>query len=203
MPNLTSDRERVILVLYQALLASNNYELDDLARSILDLPPRPDGAMPFVGWLLPQQKLSDSSVKSTSIAGINFIKRWEGFRSNAYLCPANVLTIGYGHTKSVVPNQVISEREAELLLTSDLVRFERAVNNLVTVPLNQKQFDALVSFAFNCGVSAFQRSTLLRRLNEGDYKAASKEFHKWVRAGRKVLPGLVTRRREESQLFNS
>ena len=114
-----------------------------------------------------------------------------------------VLTIGYGHTRSVAPNQVISESQGEELLKEDLIRFERAVNNLVTVPLNQKQFDALVSFAFNCGVSAFSRSTLLRRLNEGDYNTASKEFHKWVHAGRKRLPGLVTRRREESQLFNS
>lgn len=205
MTDLSRERKRVLRVLWEALKTSNNYELDDMARSILDLPPRPVDAPPFIGWLLPEKKgaAAPTNDQTTSVAGIHFIKRWEGFRARAYLCPGSVLTIGYGHTRSVVPNQIISEHRAEELLKSDLVRFERAVNNLVTVSINQKQFDALVSFAFNCGVSAFSRSTLLRRLNEGRYDLASKEFYKWVHVGRKRLPGLVTRRREESEMFNS
>lgn len=201
--DLSRERERVLTVLWEALKTSNNYELDDLARQILDLPPRPNGASPFIGWLLPEKQEVPSSPTLTSEAGINFIKRWEGFRSRAYLCPANVLTIGYGHTRSVVPNQTITEHQGVQLLKQDLQRFEQAVNNLVTVPIKAQQFDALVSFAFNCGVDAFARSTLLRRLNEGNYKAAASEFHKWVYAGKKVLPGLVRRRREESVMFLS
>ena len=100
-----------------------------------------------------------------------------------------------------MPNQAITPIQGEQLLKQDLKIFEQAVNDLVELPLNQKQFDALVSFAFNCGVNALRRSTLLRRLNEGNYNAAASEFHKWVRAGKKVLPGLVKRRREESQMF--
>ena len=203
MTNLSPERERVLAVLWEALKTSNDWELDDLARNILDLPMRPSGAKPFIGWLLPLNKPQINNRQTTSMAGINFIKRWEGFRSRAYLCPGGVLTIGYGHTNTVVPNQTITEYQGEQLLKADLQRFEQAVNDLVSVPLNQKQFDALVSFAFNCGVSAFRRSTLLRRLNEGNYGAAANEFHKWVRAGKKVLPGLVTRRREESQMFSS
>lgn len=203
MRDKNRERQRVERVLHEALKTSNDYELDDLARQILDLPPRPGGAPPFVGWLLPEKQAPPTSGKTISSAGINFIKRWEGFRSNAYICPGNVLTIGYGHTKSVVPGQRITEYEGEQLLKQDLQRFERAVNDLVTVPINQKQFDALVSFAFNCGNSALARSTLLRRLNEGRYDLAAKEFYKWVYAGKKRLPGLVTRRREESQMFNS
>lgn len=203
MTDYQNERKRVLAVLEEALKTSNDWELDDLARTILELPPRPLGAKPFVGWLLPTQKLLNNTHAETSEAGINFIKRWEGFRANAYLCPGGVLTIGYGHTKSVVPNQTITPIQGEQLLKQDLQRFEQAVNDLVELPLNQKQFDALVSFAFNCGVNAFRRSTLLRRLNEGNYSAAASEFHKWVRAGKKVLPGLVKRRREESQMFNS
>lgn len=202
MTNLLNERQRVLAVLYEALKTSNNYELDDLARQILDLPPRPDGAKPFVGWLLPKNEPAPPKL-SISDAGINFIKRWEGFRSRAYLCPANVLTIGYGHTKTVVPNQTITEYQGEQLLKQDLVRFEKAVNNLVTVPINQRQFDALVSFSFNCGVSALNRSTLLRRLNRGDYSGSANEFRKWVHGGGKKLPGLVSRRREEKKMFNS
>lgn len=135
MTDLLNERQRVLAVLYEALKISNNYELDDLAREILDLPPRPSGAKPFIGWLLPQNEKTRSD-RVTSTRGINFIKRWEGFRARAYLCPANVLTIGYGHTRSVVPNQTITEYQGEQLLKQDLVRFEKAVNNLVTVPIN-------------------------------------------------------------------
>jgi GH24 family phage-related lysozyme (muramidase) len=83
----------------------------------------------------------------------------------------------------------------------DLKVFESAVRRLVTVPLNQNQFDALVSFVFNVGEGAFKDSTLLRLLNSGNYKAASAQFGKWVYAGKQVLPGLVARRESEYQLF--
>jgi len=133
----------------------------------------------------------------TSSAGLALIKEHEGLRLDAYLCPARVWTIGYGHTGDVHPGQRITEAMADLLLQSDLKSFERAVNAAVKVPLTQGQFDALVSFAFNVGAGAFRLSTLLRVLNEGDYRAAAKQFDRWVHGGGKVLPGLVRRRRDE------
>ena len=95
----------------------------------------------------------------------------------------------------------ISQDQAEAFLKSDLARFEECVNRCVTVPLTQDMFDALVSFTYNVGTGALQRSTLLCKLNRGDTEGAAKEFDKWVHAGKKVFPGLVRRRREEKELF--
>lgn len=137
--------------------------------------------------------------------GINLIKRYEGFSSKAYLCPAGVWTIGYGHTKSAdllrAKGLEISEEEGEELLKHDIKIFERAVRRLVKVDLTQNQFDALVSFTFNLGAGNLKKSTLLRKLNTGDYEGAAEEFPKWVRANGRILGGLVTRRKEERALF--
>jgi GH24 family phage-related lysozyme (muramidase) len=134
-------------------------------------------------------------------AGLDLIKSFEGLRCNAYKCPAGVWTIGYGHTLNVVRGQIIDVITAEQLLKQDLQQFERAVDKLITVPLTDNQFSALVSFAFNCGEGALSTSTLRRKLNGGDYLGAALEFLKWTRANGKVLPGLVRRRNAEKQLF--
>lgn len=135
--------------------------------------------------------------------GINLIKHFEGFEAKAYLCPAGVLTIGYGHTKGVKQGMIISEKEAEELLKGDLEHSENAVNKLVKVEVTQGMFDALVSFVFNLGEGNFGSSTLLKKLNSKDYYGASEEFKKWRLAGGEVLDGLVRRRAAERNLFNS
>ena len=118
---------------------------------------------------------------STSSKGLDLIKSFEGCELKAYVCPAGVLTIGYGHTGADVhPGMEISTAEAEELLRTDLIRFERAVDNHATVPIKQCQFDALVSFTYNCGADAFKNSTLLRLLNAKDYEGAAGQFGRWV-----------------------
>jgi lysozyme len=138
-----------------------------------------------------------------SQSGIDLIKRFEGCRLKSYLCPAGVWTIGYGHTAGVRKNQIITSDQASAMLMSDLLQFERAINAMVAVPLKQGQFDALVSFAFNLGSGALASSTLLRKLNSGDFKGAADEFLRWNKAGGKVLEGLVRRRAAERQLFDA
>lgn len=138
--------------------------------------------------------------------GEALLHHFEGFRSEAYLCPANVWTIGYGNTRyeDGTPvrkgDRVTRERGAELF-RNILKGFERAVLAAVTVPLTQGQFDALVSFAYNVGSGALRSSTLLRVLNAGDYEAAADQFLRWNRAGGRVLAGLTRRREAERRLF--
>ena len=174
--------------------------IDTLAREVLELPPRPEGQLPYVGWLT-TGKESVSGQRQTSQVGINLIKKYEGLRTNAYLCPANVWTIGYGHTKGVSRGMMISHLEAEELLQEDLRVYEKAVNESVKVDLTQNQFDALVSFTYNVGVGAFSNSTLLRLLNRSKVKEVANQFSRWTRTGGQVLPGLVNRRKDEYSLF--
>ena len=142
--------------------------------------------------------------KITSPRGIGLIKQFEGLRLTAYQDMVGVWTIGYGHTgPDVKPGLTITQQQAEQLLINDLVQFERRVNDLVTVQINQNQFDALVSFAYNLGVGALQKSTLLRLLNAGSYKPAADEFPRWNRAGGNVVAGLTRRRYAERQIFLS
>lgn len=140
----------------------------------------------------------------TSDAGIALIKRFEGLELEAYPDPATgaePYTIGYGHTGNVSPGDRITEAAAELLLLDDLKEAEAAVERLVIVPLNDNQFSALVSFVFNLGTGNFNGSTLLRRLNDGDYQAAALEFGKWIYGNGKPMAGLMRRREAERQLF--
>lgn len=137
----------------------------------------------------------------TGINGFNLIKEFEGLRLHTYKCPADRWTIGYGHTANASANDVITEAQAISLLYQDVAKSERAVNQYVRVPLTQNQFDALVSFVFNLGVGNFRTSTLLKKLNAGDYDDAAKEFGRWIHAGGKALPGLVRRREAERALF--
>lgn len=133
--------------------------------------------------------------------GLDLIKHYEGFRAKAYICPAGVLTIGYGTTKSVKKGQVINEATAVSYLTRDVTGFENAVNTLVKVKLNQDQFDALVAFVYNVGPTNFKTSTLLKELNAGRYDAIPFQMGRWNKGGGQILPGLVARRKSEGNLF--
>lgn len=142
-------------------------------------------------------------------AGLAIIKEFEGLRLNAYLCPAQVWTIGWGHTgPDVKRGMVISEGRAEQLLRDDLDRFEAAVQRLASV-VTDNQFSAMVSFAFNVGededadtiAEGLGDSTLLRKHNAGDFAGAAREFAKWNKAAGKVLPGLTRRRAMEAALY--
>lgn len=137
----------------------------------------------------------------TSINGIELIKRHEGLKLKAYLCPAGVWTIGYGHTYNVKKGDVIDEKQAERFLVSDLIVAETEISRL-GLDLNQNQFDALVSFVFNVGGGNFRSSTLLKKLgNNPDDPDIERQFKRWVYAGNEVLPGLVRRRNDEAELY--
>lgn len=138
-----------------------------------------------------------------STAGIEFIKKFEGLRLQAYLCPAGVWTIGYGSTqissRSVTPKDVISNEMAEILLKNDLMRFEKIVNERINVTLNQNQFDALVSHSFNTGGS----DTLFELINES---ASNVLIRNWIEtryttANGIPLKGLIDRRRKEAEVY--
>ncbi len=142
----------------------------------------------------------------TSEKGIAIIKKYEGLRLSAYKCPAGKLTIGYGHTgNDVKPGMSINKEMAELLLKQDLRLFEKAINDLIKVPLTQNQFDALVSLTYNIGIGNFVSSTLRKLLNENKILEAGEQFMRWTKVrqpgGLKELPGLVKRRAEEKALF--
>jgi lysozyme len=133
------------------------------------------------------------------------LKRTPDGRYKPYYCPAGVLTIGWGHTNHHGRKFTMADRwtraECDEEFESDMELFERAVKRLVKVPLKQHQFDALVSFAYNCGEGALQRSTLLKKVNRKDFEGAAREFHKYNRGDGRVMSGLVRRRASESLMF--
>jgi GH24 family phage-related lysozyme (muramidase) len=139
--------------------------------------------------------------------GINLIKRFEGFSSTIYICPAGYPTIGYGHVVLAHEQEQfatgITQAEATELLRKDVRIAERALLRLISVPLTDGQFDALVSFTFNLGAGALQRSTMRRKVNRGEHEGVPTELMKWVWAAGKRLPGLVRRRRSESILYQN
>lgn len=142
----------------------------------------------------------------TSENGISFIKRREDFRSEAYQDEEGNWTIGYGHTEGVKPGDTITKQKAEESLRIHIARVENAINRMVTVPLTQDQFDALVSFAYNIGTHAFYNSTLRRLLNLGCYEVVTHEMSNWrfvtLPSGEKVeSKGLMQRRALEGTLF--
>lgn len=137
-----------------------------------------------------------------SHAGIALIKKFEGFKPVTYLCPAGYQTIGYGHR--LLPGETfstITEMQATAILYKDVAIAEKAIANLVKVEITQGQHDALVDFIFNLGVTAFAKSTLLKRLNEGNYQAAADNFQRWVYSRNEMLPGLIRRRAAEWSMF--
>ncbi|HIC2869530.1 TPA: lysozyme [Enterobacter kobei] len=144
----------------------------------------------------------------TSDKGIALIKQFEGCKLTAYQDSVGVWTIGYGWTKPVDGKPIragmtIKQETAERLLKTGLVSYEGDVSRLVKVGLTQGQFDALVSFTYNLGARSLSTSTLLRKLNAGDYAGAADEFLRWNKAGGKVLNGLTRRREAERALFLS
>jgi len=141
--------------------------------------------------------------------GIPIIKKYEGLKLQAYICPAGIPTIGYGNTfyengSKVVLGDKISIERADSLLISMVQQFEISVRKLAKKTLNDNQIGALTSFAYNVGVSALKNSTLLKKVNDNPNDPTIKdEFMKWTKAGGKVLSGLVKRRHEEADLFFS
>ena len=135
--------------------------------------------------------------------GLSLIKKFEGLRLRAYKCSANVLTIGYGHTGRVKETDKITLEEADSLLEKDIAKFEEYVSDNVIVKLNQSQFDALVAWTFNLGPGNLRESTMLKKLNNGDYESVPFEMRRWNKAGGKTLDGLIRRRQAESLLFES
>jgi lysozyme len=138
----------------------------------------------------------------TSKEGINLITKFEGLRLKAYLCPAHVRTIGYGHTgPEVTVDLVITKEQALEWLKCDLERFEAFISSCILWPISQPQFDALVALAFNIGASAFSSSTLRRYLNQGNVLEAYRQFAVWNKVKGKVCEGLVRRRQAEAEMF--
>ena len=133
--------------------------------------------------------------------GLSLIKKFEGCKLEAYKCAAGVWTIGYGSTNDVKEGMEISQERADMLLLEDVEVFEEAVNKLVEVPLEQNQFDALVSWTFNLGSTNLKNSTLLKVLNNKDYDGVPAQIKRWNKAGGKVLQGLIRRREAEALLF--
>ena len=133
--------------------------------------------------------------------GLSLIKKFEGCKLEAYKCAAGVWTIGYGSTNDVEKGMKISQERADMLLLEDVDVFEEAVNKLVEVPLEQNQFDALISWTFNLGPTNLKNSTLLKVLNNKDYDGVPAQIKRWNKAGGKVLQGLIRRREAEALLF--
>lgn len=131
--------------------------------------------------------------------GLVIIKDSESLRLKRYKCPAGYWTIGWGHRDDTLLE--INEAQADEFLKEDVEGAEEDVDMLVEVPITDNQFSALVSFVFNIGGTAFSKSTLLRKLNAGDYEGAADEFPKWVYAKGKKLNGLIIRRAKERSLF--
>ena len=134
--------------------------------------------------------------------GIDLIKHFEGCELESYRCSANVLTIGYGTPKNVVEGMKISQHQAEELLMKDLEEFEEYVEDLIDVPLEQNQFDALVAWTYNLGPTNLKTSTLRKVLNKGAYDDVAEQIKRWNKANGKVLKGLVRRRNAEAELFD-
>ncbi|RHO73421.1 lysozyme [Parabacteroides sp. AF48-14] len=139
----------------------------------------------------------------TSRTGIALIKSFESLRLEAYRCPAGVWTIGYGHTAGVRRGDVIDEQRAEYLLSEDLKKFEDVVGRECP-HVNQNQFDALVSFTFNCGTGNLLKSTLLKCVKANPLNTNIRgEFMKWNKSKGTVLAGLIRRRKAEADLYFS
>lgn len=154
---------------------------------------------------------STITVRYVTNRALDLIKQFEGFSPTPYRCPGGHTTIGYGHVIRVGDylydflldgdELYVRKGEAEDLLREDVRHAERAVIRLIDVPLHDCQFDALVSFAFNVGAGALQRSTLRRKINRGEHAVVPAELSRWVWSGGLRLPGLVRRRAAEGMLY--
>lgn len=148
-------------------------------------------------------------MRNVTQAGLDLIKRFEGFSPTIYICPGGYETIGYGHLvrdwerDEWQAAEPIIEQLGEELLSVDVMDAERAVLRLIRVPLTDGQFDALVSFTFNLGAGVLQRSTLRRKVNRAEHAAVPAEFRRWVWAGGRKLKGLMRRREAEVAMYGA
>lgn len=154
----------------------------------------------------PKIDTQDKQKYSLSDNGMKLLEQFEGLRLEAYLDSARIATIGWGSIKYPNGNKVklgdkITKAQAKEYKLHDLKEFENTVNTSVKVPLTQNQYDALVSLSYNIGSSAFKNSTLLKKLNSGDYKGAAEQFLVWNKVNSKKVQGLVNRREAERNLF--
>lgn len=133
--------------------------------------------------------------------GLALVKQWEGCKLKAYKDGGGVWTIGYGHIEGVVPGMVWTQDQAEATLLAELSKYEKAVDQAVTVGLTENQFAALVVFTYNVGVNAFKSSTLLKKLNAGAFAECADQFLRWNRDNGVVVAGLTNRRNGERTLF--
>lgn len=205
-----------IAFLTQSVTAQNTVTINTEGRDVLKVGSFSDFEKNRVSYLSKEERLRralNSSIQKEpseekeeelriTEEGIRIIKNSEGLKLSSYRCPSGKLTIGYGHTGLKARKGRITKKEAEDLLENDLQRYEEVVKRRVKVRINSQQFSALVSFTFNVGEGAFSRSTLLRKLNQGNYCGAAGEFTRWVRGNNKrILGGLVKRRNLEQDLF--
>ena len=152
--------------------------------------------------MLRKTELGENNM-NISKEGLALIKRFEGCELKAYRCPANVLTIGYGHTKNVTEDMEITQQEANDMLDEELIEYCEYIDKMVKVSLNQNQFDALVAWIYNLGPTNFRNSTLLTVLNQERYSDVPEQIKRWNKADGKILDGLIKRREAEALLFES
>ena len=138
-----------------------------------------------------------------SMEGISLIKKFEGCELESYQDSVGVWTIGYGHTKGIKEGMSITQNEANQMLEEELPEYEGYINDLVTVELEQCEYDALVAWVYNLGPTNLRESTLLKILNEGDKKGVPAQIKRWNKAGGQTLNGLVRRREAEALLFQN
>lgn len=183
------------------------------STSGLDLvPDKNDAIVPQAEVAQPAQPAAGGA-QTLGAQGTRLVKSFEKCAKPAgpgqfqpYTDDVGVLTIGWGHTNRVGTDRfnagdVWSQQQCDEVFLRDMSRFENSVRSLVNVPLNQDQFDAIVSFCYNCGQGNLAQSTLLRKVNARDFAGAAEEFKKWVKGGGRVLKGLVRRRGYEARLF--
>ena len=147
-----------------------------------------------------KMELGESNMQ-ISQEGLALIKKFEGCELEAYLCPAGVWTIGYGHTKDVKEGDKINKDEADYLLQEEMIEYESYINDMVDVDLNQSQYDSMCAWVYNLGPSNLGSSTMLRVLNEGKYDEVPQQMKRWNKANGEVLDGLIRRREAEALLF--
>jgi lysozyme len=138
-----------------------------------------------------------------STPGIDLIKAFEGCKLEAYKCSGNVWTIGYGHTRHVEEGDKITQKVADYFLEYDVAMVETHCKRLINIPLEQHQWDAIVSWCFNLGCGNLRASTMLQVINSGQIDKVSEQIVRWNKAGGKVVAGLTRRRKAEAAMFDN
>ena len=149
-----------------------------------------------------KKRVAAASLAASALA-LASIAAHEGFRATAYRDPVGIPTIGYGETHGVKMGDKITQKEALDRLRISADEHGKGMARCIRVPISQNEYDAYLDFTYNVGVGAFCKSTLVKKLNAGDYEGACKELLKWNKAGGRVLPGLTQRRQEEYKLCSS